>query len=139
MLKDRLNTRELLKRKTMVLPNYNCVLRTQNVEETVLRLFLDCPFSKQCWSMFNLRVISRSSGFQVMESFIGQLAKPLFMEIIIIMCWSIWSVRNAYIFENEVPTVQNCKAAFKATFALLLRRAKLKFSPEIKIWLESLV
>jgi hypothetical protein len=139
MLKDRLNTRELLKRKTMVLPNYNCVLCTQNVEETVLHLFLDCPFSKQCWSMFNLRVISRSSGFQVMESFIGQLAKPLFMEIIIIMCWSIWSVRNAYIFENEVPTVQKCKAAFKATFALLLRRAKLKFSPETKIWLESLV
>jgi hypothetical protein len=40
------------------------------------------------------------------------------MKIIIIMCWSIWTERNMWIFNNEDPTVENCQATFKKEFAL---------------------
>ena len=43
--KDRVNTKILLSRKSFSLSDYNCVLCQFNTEETVLRLFLDCPFS----------------------------------------------------------------------------------------------
>ena len=51
MLMDRLNTRNILKRKKHKLEgkNYNCVLCNQNVEETALHLFFTCPFSQACW------------------------------------------------------------------------------------------
>jgi hypothetical protein len=35
-----------------------------------------------------------------------QLNLPFAMEIIILMCWSIWSKRNAWIFNNEDAQVQ---------------------------------
>lgn len=45
VLKDRLSTRELLRRKSISLPDYNCVLCTHNVEESLHHLLLDCPFA----------------------------------------------------------------------------------------------
>jgi hypothetical protein len=47
-LKDRLSTRELLKRKHMELQSYNCVLCLQNIEESLHHLFMDCPFALSC-------------------------------------------------------------------------------------------
>jgi hypothetical protein len=49
LLKDWLNTRNLLRRKTMVLPNYNCVLCVSGSEETLVHLFFSCSFSQWCW------------------------------------------------------------------------------------------
>ena len=50
LLMDRLNTRNILKRKKHKLEgnNYNCVLCNQNVEETALHVFFTCPFSQAC-------------------------------------------------------------------------------------------
>jgi hypothetical protein len=31
------------------------------------------------------------------------------MEIIINMCWSMWTVRNSWLFNDEDPTIDNCK------------------------------
>lgn len=49
-LKDRLNTRELLRRKNMVLPSYSCFMSSRDVDESSEHLFLQCPFSQQCWA-----------------------------------------------------------------------------------------
>ena len=51
LLKDRLNTRELLKRKNMALEDYNCVLYHNVVQETLDHLFLNCAFTRNCWSL----------------------------------------------------------------------------------------
>jgi hypothetical protein len=51
LLRGRLNTRELLKRKNMELDDYNCVLCREGVEESLMHLFFECPFSKWCWRL----------------------------------------------------------------------------------------
>jgi hypothetical protein len=50
LLKDRLNTRNLLRRKNMYLDDYNCAICNSNVEETCMHLFFECPFSLSCWN-----------------------------------------------------------------------------------------
>lgn len=48
LIRDRLNTRNLLKRKGMPLPDYSYVLCNTNIEETWLHLFFECNLSKAC-------------------------------------------------------------------------------------------
>lgn len=57
LLKDRLSTRELLKRKNMALQDYSCVLCNANIEESLTHLFLECPFAIQCWLSSAFRLI----------------------------------------------------------------------------------
>ena len=45
LLKDRLSTRNILRRKHMNLDSYNCELCALGVEETTEHLFLHCPFA----------------------------------------------------------------------------------------------
>jgi hypothetical protein len=49
LLLDRLNTRDLLKRKNFNLQSYNCELPGCNEEETLEHLFQTCPFETECW------------------------------------------------------------------------------------------
>jgi hypothetical protein len=51
LLMDRLNVRNILRRKKHKLQgnNYNCVLCTASCEETTFHLFFSCPFSLECW------------------------------------------------------------------------------------------
>lgn len=48
LLRDRLSTRNILRRKNMHLDSFSCVLCQLNVEETVTHLFLDCSFARSC-------------------------------------------------------------------------------------------
>jgi hypothetical protein len=45
VLQERLNTRALLKRKNMPLPDYSCVLCACGIEEELSHLLFHCPFS----------------------------------------------------------------------------------------------
>lgn len=56
LMKDRLSTRNLLKRRNMELPSYDCVLYTASNEESLHHLFLQCPFAQQCWQLINLDI-----------------------------------------------------------------------------------
>jgi hypothetical protein len=54
LLKDRLNTRALLRQRAMLLDSYicdNCILQA---EETVTHLFFRCSFAKRCWSFIRI-------------------------------------------------------------------------------------
>jgi hypothetical protein len=50
LLKDRLSTRDLLRRKDMNLDSYTCDLCTLQRPETSAHLFLHCNFAKACWN-----------------------------------------------------------------------------------------
>lgn len=68
IMKDRLSTRELLKRKNMELQDYNCVLCNNRIEESLLHLMLLCPFSQACWAWLNCHVILQDL-YRNIESF----------------------------------------------------------------------
>jgi hypothetical protein len=54
LLRDRISTRELLKRKNTILQDYNCILCTSVTEESLIHL-LHCPFA-HCWTWLNIQV-----------------------------------------------------------------------------------
>jgi hypothetical protein len=75
--------------------------------------------------------MKRFSGY-----FRRQLNVRFFMEIIILLCWSIWMSRNNLIFRNEEASKDKCKAIFRNVFALVILRAKKNYLPNISLWLE---
>jgi Zn-finger domain-containing protein len=86
-MKDRLSTRNLLKRKNMFLEDYNCAICVDSTEETLLHLFLDCPFAMECCETLGSTVQHFDDPFQTISSFRIQLVVPFSMEIITSMCW----------------------------------------------------
>ena len=60
LLKDRLSTRALLKRKNMYLEDYSCVSCSLDYEEDLLHLFFHCLFAVSCWYRLNLMVPNSS-------------------------------------------------------------------------------
>jgi hypothetical protein len=122
----------------MYLQSYNCALCSNSAEETVDYPFLHCGSAKNCWSLIGLTVPHSHGPFQILEAFRAQLNAPFFMEIVIIMCWSIWTVRNNWIFRGEEASTQQCKHIFISIFGLVRLCAK-KYFPQISLWLEQLV
>jgi hypothetical protein len=99
LLRDRLSTREILRRRNMFLEDYNCVFcASMPVEESVTHLFLHCPFAQACWATLGLIVPHMLDPFDIVVMFRNQLHCPFALEIIITMSWSIWSARNDLIF-----------------------------------------
>jgi hypothetical protein len=72
LLKDRLSTRNILRRKNRVLPSYNCVLCNQQVEETLEHLFLMCPIPLECWNLIHLLILPRAP-YDILRCFKAQL------------------------------------------------------------------
>lgn len=138
LIKDRLSTRELLRRKNMTLPNFNYVLCNGSIEESLIHLFLDCPFAIQCWAWINVQVEQSADPFQNLDNFKVQLQVPFFMEIIVLMSWTIWKIRNDMIFRQENPSFQAAKDFFKSELQYLLLRVRRKFIPGFTQWIANL-
>jgi len=138
LIKDRLSTRELLRRKHMILPDYNCVLCAGTTDETLRHLFLDCPFANQCWNWINVQIDHQLDPFQIIQSLKAQLQVPFFMEIIIIMCWVIWKARNDWIFRQMAPSLAFSKNAFREEMHWLSMRIKRDYSVLFNQWTSNL-
>jgi len=137
LLKDRLSTRDLLRRKGMLLQSHNCVLCNHHSDETLEHLFLLCPMAVQFWTSIGLLIPAFTNHNDVFISFKRQLNLPFFMEIIIRGCWSIWMVRNDFIFRNLRPSLQACHAIFKKEFVLALHRTKSTQIEAMKAWIDN--
>jgi hypothetical protein len=87
----------------------------------------------------NLFIPAHTDLLQIILSLKDQLRVPFFMEIVITMCWCIWTIRNDTIFRNIPASIQPCKDIFKEEFALVILRAKGKYQPQIELWLEAYV
>jgi hypothetical protein len=121
----------------MQLASFNCVLCSLNAEETAEHL--ECDMAKACWKLIGLTVNTSLDPFQIFESFKMQLTVSFFTEIIIIMSWSIWAIRNDVIFRGIPVSSMRCLDEFKSTFGMLLRRTKKKYFPAIESWIEQVV
>jgi hypothetical protein len=135
LLKDRLSTRDLLQRQLVELDSYTCDLCIRRKSETVAHLFFRCNFAKACWSSIGASVVTSRPVFQILRLIKDKLAVPFSMEIIILMTWAIWTTRNAWIFNNIDPLVQDCKRKFLSEFSLLLHRVKPDLVNPMEVWL----
>jgi hypothetical protein len=135
LLKDRLSTRDILQRKQRDLDSFTCNLCIRQRLETVAHLFFRCSFAKACWSSIGASVATTRPVLQIIHLIKGKLAVPFFMEIIILMAWSIWTTRNDWIFNDVAPQVQDCKRKFLTEFSLLLHRARPDLINSMEVWM----
>ncbi|XP_066334538.1 uncharacterized protein [Miscanthus floridulus] len=112
VLKDRLSTRNILRRRNMFLPSYNCVLCGLETEETVQHLFLQCQFAKECWHILQIHIPSDVDFPEVMHFLRDALQSQFYMAAIILMSWAIWTSRSACIFNGLVPSVDYSRSTF---------------------------
>jgi len=126
LLSDRLNTRNMLRRRGMVLQHndYGCLFCTNPPEETIEHLFFTCPFSRQCWDLLGVSWPLLGSRIEIIHEGQRLWDKPMFMEVFVVGAWSLWKERNNKHFRGVEPTVGSWLQRFKADFDLLRHRNK---------------
>jgi hypothetical protein len=72
LLKDRLSTRELLRRKQMDLDSYTCDLCLRGKMETVAHLFFRCTFAKACWNLIGVSVVTSRPILHIIKLIKGE-------------------------------------------------------------------
>jgi len=78
----------------------SCVFCPCQEDETIEHLFLNCPFAQQCWSCIGLQIQSHLDPMAILVDLGRQIAESFFMEVIMLMSWSIWTSCNNFIFKN---------------------------------------
>jgi hypothetical protein len=132
LLSDRINTRNMLRRRNFILNSgYNCLLCDTPPEETIEHIFFHCPFSQECWSALNIIWPFGGTRLQIIEHGKTQWRDPLFMEVFLIGARNIWKERNNMHFKNITPTVAAWRRRFKEDFGLLIHRTKEGIHPYI--------
>jgi hypothetical protein len=108
----------------MALDSYDCPLCNLNSDETFMHLFFHCPFAMSCWNVLGLAPFIQPELLQTLSVFKDVIHQSFFMEIIISMCWAIWSARNDSIFRGFQHSVSSAKATFRREMALVKLRAR---------------
>ncbi|PNT60609.1 hypothetical protein BRADI_5g02111v3 [Brachypodium distachyon] len=119
----------------MPLPSYDCVLCGVLHLETRDHLFFHCAFAKTCWAYLCGSFTPVANVHLNVESLKRKLKVPFFMEIIIMGAWSIWKVRNDFIFNQRTPNLYRCRQLFKEEMNLVFHRAKRKQYSNMAAWL----
>jgi hypothetical protein len=115
------------------------MLKTKKgIAKSVTHFFFICSFAKACWNAIGVTFISARSLFQILKQIKLKLGVPFFMEVIILLCLSIWHTRNQWMFEGVHPTIQDCRRHFITEFSLVLLRAKHQHLQDMMNWMEAL-
>jgi hypothetical protein len=101
-------------------------------------LFWSCPFAQQCWAFVCPQVTNQHSVLEAFYVIKDSLNLPYAVEIIILAAWSIWTIRNRKIFEDQNPSFSAWKIIFKQELHLLSYRMKKKWSVSFRAWLQIL-
>jgi hypothetical protein len=139
LLHDRLNTRNLLRRKNMHLDDYTCVLCNLGHEETSLHLFFDCPFSVSCWNTIPISWNRNLSPLDMVIETRTNFGRAFFREIFITARWIIWTTRNSVIFDNGQVNTVDWKHRFREELGLVCIKAKKRIQEPLSLWRESYV
>mgnify|MGYP006267570175 CR=1 FL=1 len=133
---DRVNTRNLLKRKKMTLQSYSCALCAENTEETLSHLFWDCNFARQCW---NKIAPQRKRGISSFDEccFLAEIfPKDIAFDIIVTASWSIWLVQNDKIFRQAPAHVGGWQYYLQESLKATEIRARSGITQQLKEWSE---
>jgi hypothetical protein len=99
---------------------------------------LTTPLQKNCWNALGVTPPNRLNADRATKSIKRQLLVPFAMDIIIIMCWVIWTERNTWIFNNEPPQVNRCLITFKKEPKLVIHRGKRRLVQSMEDWFFSI-
>nr|TKW02024.1 hypothetical protein SEVIR_8G217500v2 [Setaria viridis] len=121
----------------MNLDSYTCKLCILQRREIVNHLFFRCNFARACWNQIGVTYISTRTQWNIITQIKGKLGVPFYMEIIILMTWSIWTTINNWMFNSVDPSPQLCKDKFSSKFNLLLRACP-RLIHLMEAWLHSL-
>ena len=93
--------------------------------ETRSYFFFHRQFAQSCWRYIcpSLTLASTLSHEDCVSILRDQISNPFFMEIIILICWSIWLTRNSFIFNDITPDLYRCRAKLKNKIKWLKFRA----------------
>jgi hypothetical protein len=61
---------------------------------------------------------------------------PIFMEIVILMAWCIWTMRNNIIFDGASPSLRQWKRSLREEFFLSLLKCKSLKKHLLQDWLD---
>jgi hypothetical protein len=139
LLNDRLNTRNILRRRYKLLEEgYNYVMCLDDKEETVEHLFFECPTAVCRW--FSLGIVWDSDANLLHKVHLARrlFTLPFFMDIFLIAAWCLWKERNDYIFNNAPPSLATWKRSFKAAVKEHFIRIKSSLHQSILLWLDAL-
>lgn len=85
LLSDRLNTRNMLKRRHCNIGNnLDCLLSANHTEETVEHLFFHCSFSAECWQKLGICWAAQGDRLQLIEQAKTAWRRPMFMDIFLV-------------------------------------------------------
>jgi hypothetical protein len=137
VLRDRLNTRNLLRRKNMHLDDYSCVLCFSGTEETAFHLFFECSFSQDCWSSISISWNLSLPPLDMVIDAQTNFGNAIFRELFITACWVIWTMRNSVVFDNEQVSLNLCKRIYKDELDLVCIKANEKRQAPLSMWRDS--
>ena len=138
LLQDRLNTRDLLDRKTFYMEDKSCVLCQDAPREYLNHLFFGCDFSQQFWWRLNQEWNYDLELYDMLLDGRSRAGQICFTEYLIIGCWSLWNHRNKIIFDGENLCLDLCIFMFKETFSLTMHRAKPSLKEGMQRWLDAI-
>lgn len=138
LIMNRLNTREMLLRKSFFIEDYTCPVCNTFTLESRDHLFFHCRFAQHCWQYICPQWTPVDSHIQGQIHNIRQkLNLPFAMDIIIHVSWAIWNTRNDFIFNNVKPSLYACRQRLKQELKLLTYRATRKSLAALPQWVES--
>nr|TKW09450.1 hypothetical protein SEVIR_6G095300v2 [Setaria viridis] len=103
----------------MPLDSNVCEMCIRQKRETITHLFLRCSFAKACWNSVGISYVSTRSSLNIFNQIRRQMNTAFFMEVIILMTWSIWTTRNDWTFNNLDPSIAGTRSKFLSELSLV--------------------
>jgi hypothetical protein len=116
---DRLNTKEMMERKSFYVQCNKCVLCDDQAVETMAHLFFHCDFSRNLWWKIGMEWNEDMDHINMMIDGQRRSDNVYFKEILIAGCWSIWIHRNNIIFEHDSRDLLACFDHFKVSIGTI--------------------
>ena len=124
LLQDRLNTRDMLRRRHYNIgDDFACLLCGQEVE-TLDHMIFTCHFSKMCWDKIHIDWGDFHDRLSALHDKQAGWPNAFFVEVFYTAAWSIWKERNNKHFRDIVPCVGSWSARFNQDLRSLQHRVK---------------
>lgn len=125
LLQDRLNTRDMLRRRHYDNgDDFTCLLCGRNIQETLEHMILTCQFSEGCWAKIGVDWPDFHNRFVALQNTQTIWPNPFFIETFYTAAWSLWKERNNKHFRGVAPSITSWFQRFKEDLGLLQHRVK---------------